>query len=107
MGGTEAIKILKKAIQKNGETKQLIKLIEEQAELIQALCKYLYEDGEKEKLSKIEDITEETADVMVTINEMNLIMSEKLNREFSDDVCDQVEYKINRLNKRMGDTNEK
>jgi len=107
MKGEDKAKILKKAIQKNGELKQLIKAIEEQAELIQALCKYLYEDNDNEKHSKIEDITEETADVMVTITEMGLIMSDKLKRSFTDDVEEMMDYKINRLNKRMGDTNEK
>ena len=98
----EKVEILKKAINKNGELKQLIKAIEEQAELIQAICKYLYEDEEKEKLRKIEDITEETADVVVTIDEVNLMMSDKLNRSFYGDVSELVNYKINRLNRRMG-----
>ena len=71
------------------------------------MCKYLYEDDEKEKHSKIEGITEETADVMVTISEMGLIMSDKLQRSFTDDVEEMMEYKLNRLDKRMGDTNEK
>ena len=88
--------IIKRAIENNGEGEQLVKLLEEMNELGQVVCKFLATGDERE----IENIIEETADVTITLNELDLIVSE-YRPTFMKEVRKMIDYKLDRLNKRL------
>ena len=90
------LQILERAIKNNGEGEQLVKLLEEMNELGQVVCKFLATGDEKE----IENIIEETADVTITLNELDLIVSE-YRPTFMKEVRKMIDYKLDRLNKRL------
>lgn len=89
--------ILEAAIAKHGTVPQVIVAIEEQAELIVAICKFLRHTlcGQYEKTAVLAAMSEERADVSIMLNQLDLI--------FGDNVEKEIE-KLERLEKRvMGD----
>lgn len=89
--------ILEAAITKHGTVPQVIVAIEEQAELIVAICKFLRHTlcGQYEKTAVLAAMSEERADVSIMLNQLDLI--------FGDNVEKEIE-KLERLETRvMGD----
>jgi len=86
------IEILHKAINTYGEDKQLLMLVEEMAELLVAITHKLR--GRVE----VEYITEEIADVYIMLEQAKIIFGIS-----SDDINEQIDFKIKRLEKRMGE----
>ena len=78
------------AIDKLGDNHQITKAVEEMSELIKELCKY--PNGEQEDTYAI---AEEIADVTVMMEQLRIIF------ECNDDVCEQMDFKIERLSKRI------
>lgn len=98
--------ILKKAIDTYGEDNQLNMCIEEMSELTKAICKWkrAQNNGEYQNLDKLaEDITEELADVFIMLIQSELIFNRHFN--CTSGVQKQMEYKINRLEKRLNNEN--
>ena len=62
-----------------GEDAQIMMAIEEMSELTKELCKYLRYKGFKEKDASIviENINEETADVLNCVEQLEIIFNEK------------------------------
>ena len=62
-----------------GEDAQIMMAIEEMSELTKELCKYLRYKGfkEKDESSVIENINEETADVLNCVEQLEIIFNEK------------------------------
>lgn len=98
-------KILEKAIEKYGIRAQEDMFIEESAELIKAVLKFrrletktlqnLNEDYTAEMKVLMDNITEEIADVEITIAQLKIMF------DCEKDVEEQKEYKLNRLKERM------
>lgn len=86
--------ILEAAIAKHGTVPQVIVAIEEQAELIKAICKFLRHTlcGQYDKTSVLAAMSEERADVSIMLNQLDLI--------FGDNVEKEIE-KLERLEKRV------
>ncbi len=78
------------AIDKFGDRAQIIVAVEEMSELTKELCKYL-NDRQDDTYS----IAEEIADVTVMMEQLRIIF------ECNDDVCEQMDFKIERLSKRI------
>lgn len=97
--------ILVKAINKYGVKSQEDMFIEESAELVKAILKYrrmetkalknLYEDYSAEMMVLLDDIAEEIADCLITIEQLKMIF------DCGGEVNKQIEYKINRLKERL------
>lgn len=91
-------KILVKTIYRYGEVNQHFKLMEECAELIQAVAKYQTSETAKEKLIQRNHIKEEMADVVIMIEQLKLLHDIK-----DGELEKEVEYKLARLQGRMDD----
>jgi NTP pyrophosphatase (non-canonical NTP hydrolase) len=106
-------KIYQSAVARYGSEAQLNMLIEECAELTKAICKYRRAAfipilGEKVKLEKlfrveemmklVDDIIEETADVLVMIEQLPYILP-----GYTNDITEKIKtQKIERLSSRIG-----
>lgn len=88
MGQTE---ICTEAVEKYGQTLQLVVAIEEMAELTKELCKSIRTSIE----NRIAGVTEETADVEIMLEQLKIIYG---NRAEVDDMRDQ---KLQRLQRRI------
>ena len=93
---------------KLGYEEQSMQLIEEMAELTQAISKYRrYDDTEK-----LLNLIEELCDVNIVLEQVIYLISKKIKDEINDDFLkyfidyfnDNVEYKINRTKKRIEST---
>lgn len=93
----EEIKILEKAIKKYGEKAQVYQSIEEMAELIVELNKNITRGKEN-----IDDIAEELADTAIMLVQLEIIYSKK-DKEFGSKVNSVIDYKIKRLEERLGE----
>ena len=86
---------------KLGYEKQSMQLIEEMAELTQAINKYRRYNDTKELLNLIEEL----ADVNIVLEQVIYLLSKKIKDEMNDDLLkyfnDNIEYKINRTKKRI------
>ena len=87
-------KILEAAITKYGTVPQVIVAIEEQAELIKAICKFLRHTlcNQYEEAAVLASLSEERADVSIMLNQLDLI--------FGDNVEKEIE-KLERLEKQV------
>lgn len=87
-------KILEAAITKYGTVPQVIVAIEEQAELIKAICKFLRHTlcSQYEEAAVLASMSEERADVSIMLNQLDLI--------FGDNVEKEIE-KLERLEKQV------
>lgn len=92
MNVTERKLIMVEAIHKYGNRNQMEMAIEEMSELIKEICKNFR--GEK----NIVQITEEIADVRITIEQLCMILGID-----SSNVDNWMDIKMNRLRKRMGE----
>ena len=89
---------------KLGYEEQSMQLIEEMAELTQAISKYRrYND-----IEKLLNLIEELADVSIVLEQVIYLLSKKIKDEMNDDLLkyfnDNIEYKINRTKKRIEST---
>ena len=89
---------------KLGYEEQSMQLIEEMAELTQAISKYRrYDDTEK-----LLNLIEELCDVNIVLEQVIYLISKKIKDEMNDDLLkyfnDNIEYKINRTKKRIEKT---
>ena len=89
---------------KLGYEEQSMQLIEEMAELTQAISKYRrYND-----IEKLLNLIEELADVSIVLEQVIYLLSKKIKDEMNDDLLkyfnDNIEYKINRTKKRIEKT---
>ena len=86
--------ILEAAITKYGTVPQVIVAIEEQAELIKAICKFLRHTlcNKYEEAAVLASMSEERADVSIMLNQLDLI--------FGDNVEKEIE-KLERLEKQV------
>lgn len=89
-GSREAV--YRQAIEKFGEQAQIRIAVEEMAELTKELCKSFR--GKQNR----EEIIEEIADVTIMMEQLRLIF------DCNQDVCDQMDFKVERLLRRMTET---
>lgn len=86
---------------KLGYEEQSMLLIEEMAELTQAISKYRRYNDTEELL----DLIEELCDVNIVLEQVIYLLSKKIKDEMNDDLLkyfnDDIEYKINRTKKRI------
>ena len=86
---------------KLGYEEQSMQLIEEMAELTQAISKYRRYNDTEELL----DLMEELCDVNIVLEQVIYLLSKKIKDEMNVDLLkyfnDDVEYKINRTKKRI------
>lgn len=85
-----------------GEDAQIRMCIEEMSELTKELCKYLrYKNFDTEKVENVkENIIEEIADVLLCSQQMQLLFGK-------NKVEQELDYKINRVEKRVNEYIEK
>ena len=86
---------LKKIANHYGFSNQLQMLVEEMAELTQAICKYKRFENAKERVDIFENLVEEVADVEIVLSQIKMLVGEKA-------VNKKVEEKIARQLKRIG-----
>ena len=77
--------ILEAAVEKYGSILQLLVAIEEQAELIKAICKYLryVHTVEGDPNAIMENMAEERADVSIMLNQMEIIFGDNTEMEIA------------------------
>lgn len=77
--------ILEAAIAKHGTVPQVIVAIEEQAELIKAICKFLRHTlcNQYEEASVLASLSEERADVSIMLNQLDLIFGDNVEMEIT------------------------
>ena len=89
---------------KLGYEEQSMQLIEEMAELTQAINKYRRYNDTEELLNLIEEL----CDVNIVLEQVIYLLSKKIKDEINDDLLkyfnDNIEYKINRTKKRIEKT---
>ena len=89
---------------KLGYEEQSMQLIEEMAELTQAISKYRRYNDTEELL----DLIEELCDVNIVLEQVIYLLSKKIKDEINDDLLkyfnDDVKYKINRTKRRIEKT---
>lgn len=88
---TKNIDIIKSAIEKYGETSQIIKTIEELSELQKELCKFINTTEYNRT-----QIVDEMSDVMIMIKQTRLIFN--ISKE---ELEKQIQYKLDRLKDRL------
>jgi hypothetical protein len=82
-------KVLEAAVNRYGAKKQITMAVEEMAELIQQLAKFINDRGNKE------NVCEEIADVSIMLDQLFLIFDPFLIKRFR-------EQKLDRLQERLG-----
>ena len=88
-------RVYEAAIRHYGEDNQIKKALEETSELIQALAK-LYKAPSSAPLEPlVAALTDELADATIMIEQLRLIF------DLNDEVLERIDYKVNRLLKRM------
>lgn len=89
---------------KLGYEEQSMQLIEEMAELTQAISKYRRYNDTEELLNLIEEL----CDVNIVLEQVIYLLSKKIKDETNDDLLkhfnDDVKYKINRTKRRIEKT---
>lgn len=94
-------KDLQEIADKLGYEEQSMQLIEEMAELTQAISKYRRYNDTEELL----DLIEELCDVNIVLEQVIYLLSKKIKDEMNDDLLkyfnDDIKYKINRTKKRI------
>ena len=87
-------KILRKAIDTDGTEAQMMKCIEEMAELIQAINKYFRASTQFKWAEAYDSVVEEIADVQIMLEQMRIVFGDK-------SVDEQITAKLGRLEKRL------
>ena len=82
--------IYRKAFERFGKVNQITVAIEEMSELTKELCKNLFRGAENHKA-----LIEEIADVTIMLEQLRLIY------EANDEVCEQMDRKIERMYERL------
>lgn len=86
--------VYEKALQTWGAQAQIMMAIEEMSELTKELCKH------GRGRFNVEDIADEIADVTIMMEQLRLIFG------VNDDVCAHMDYKVLRLQSRLGGVQE-
>lgn len=89
------MEVLEKSVEKYGKKAQVLQAIEEMSELTKELVKNINRGQDN-----IKDIILEIADVQITLYEL-IIIYKKEDNDFGDKLLGAIEYKIQRLKKRM------
>lgn len=90
MTEAQIVDTVAEAIEVYGESKQIVKAIEEMAELTHALCRYLTDDLQNHE----DEVTEELADVIVMVMQLLIIFD-------GETVKAMIEQKVERLRARL------
>lgn len=94
-------KLLEQMIQKYGESKQLLKSVEESTELIQSITKYQLEENKNDIPLRIASIAEEEADVRIMLEQIDIMML-KHDPEYTVRVGCEMDIKEKRIKKMLG-----
>src|ERR1035437_6722480 len=87
---------LERAVKVWGKSAQIDMIEEECIELAHAICKLRRKRGDPDK--KIDNLIDELADVKIMMMQADIIFKESKN-----DIDERIDFKINRLIKRMND----
>lgn len=85
--------ILRRNVLRNGAAVQIDKVIEEMAELTQALMKWRHSRGEQ----KFEHVCEEVADVKITIMELQMVLDEMSDESATNQIDAWTHAKVQRI----------
>jgi NTP pyrophosphatase (non-canonical NTP hydrolase) len=91
------VEILNKAIDKFGTSSQIDKAIEEMSELTKALLKERYARKTDYHFSAIDNVCEELADVIIMLEQVKIIFTERYKAISKEDLQNMIDYKIERL----------
>ena len=86
--------VLKRAITTHGKEEQMMMMVEEAAELIQAINKVRRAKNDAEEIEAMEHLAEEVADCFIVLMQMKLMVCKKRVDEI-------LNYKMNRLKKNL------
>ena len=86
--------VLKRAITTYGKEEQMMMMVEEAAELIQAINKVRRAKNDAEEIEAMEHLAEEVADCFIVLMQMKLMVCKKRVDEI-------LNYKMNRLKKNL------
>ncbi len=86
--------VLKRAITTYGKEEQMMMMVEEAAELIQAINKVRRAKNDAEEIEAMEHLTEEVADCFIVLMQMKLMVCKKRVDEI-------LNYKMNRLKENL------
>ena len=87
---------LERAVEVYGKSAQIDMIQEECIELSHAICKLRRKRGDSDK--KIDNLIDELADVKIMMMQADIIF-----KEYKNDIDERIDFKINRLIKRMND----
>ena len=93
--------VLNNAIDKYGTLGQIDKSIEEMSELTKALLKERYARMTNNHLAEIDNVCEELADVVIMLNQLVLIFTERYHAFSREDLQKVVNFKLKRLEERL------
>ena len=85
---------LKKIANHYGFSNQLQMLVEEMAELTQAICKYKRFENAKERIGVFENLVEEVADVQIVLSQIKILVGEK---EVEKKIDEKIKRQLNRI----------
>lgn len=85
---------LKKIVNHYGFSNQLQMLVEEMAELTQAICKYKRYNDATNRIAVIENLIEEMADVEVVLTQVKMIVG---NDDVEKRIAEKVERQLERI----------
>jgi NTP pyrophosphatase (non-canonical NTP hydrolase) len=88
--------VLDKAIDHYGLQNQMMQTIEEAAELIQAINKWIRAEGTEEIKYAVQHLAEETADLKIMLEQLTIMIGEHRVKWW-------VDFKIDRLEERLKD----
>lgn len=100
----DKVQIYKAFSEKHGAEKQIIKAVEELAELQKELCKYLLYNKEKDSFSILTNICEEVADVEIMLEQLKIILKNidgsllPMIGSFKNDKLQRMEKTLNEIN---------
>lgn len=93
--------VLNKAIDKFGTSSQIDKTIEEMSELTKALLKERYARKTEHHLEAIANVCEELADVIIMLNQLEIIFTERYKAIPGEELQKMIDFKIERLKGRL------
>ena len=93
--------VLNKAIDKFGTSPQIDKSIEEMSELTKALLKERYARMTDNHNEAIDNVCEELADVIIMLNQLVIIFTERYHAFTKEELQKMIDFKIERLKGRL------
>ena len=95
--------IYQRALKTWGKEPQMMQVIEEMSELTKALCKYMRFNKENAPEEVKENIKEEIADVLNTVEQMQLIFGEEEIEKIRQEKIERTKTKIKKLRETKND----